>query len=145
MGAWGSACRVKDGLALTVEGVACDVLTDGLGDEVADRLAGADASAHDRRGDTDRRHLEEPGALAAVQARERTLDGSEHRDLVVAGRVGLQDAMRDAMVAVVEGAVGRRVRSFMSANDLEGNLQTEVFVLEGIDAPDVVDEPPTSR
>ncbi|HTU28782.1 MAG TPA: Na-translocating system protein MpsC family protein [Solirubrobacteraceae bacterium] len=76
---------------------------------------------------------------------ERTLDDSERRDLVLAGRVGLQDAMRTAMIDVVERALGRRVRSFMSANDLERNLQSEIFVLEGPSTPDVVDDPPVSR
>lgn len=76
---------------------------------------------------------------------ERTLDENDQRDLVVAGRVGLQDAMRDAMIAAVERVLGRQVRSFMSANDLERNLQSEVFVLEGPDAPDVMDAPPASR
>jgi uncharacterized protein YbcI len=76
---------------------------------------------------------------------ERTLDDSERRDLVLAGRVGLQDAMRTAMVEVVERVLGRRVRSFMSANDLERNLQSEIFVLEGPSTPDAVDEPPVSR
>jgi uncharacterized protein YbcI len=75
---------------------------------------------------------------------ERTLDDSDQRVLVVAGRIGLQDAMRDAMVEAVERVLGRRVRSFMSANDLERNLQSEVFVLEGPDAPAVVDGPPAS-
>ena len=45
------------------------------------------------------------------------------------GRLGLQDAMRNAMIATVETTLGRRVRSFMSANDLGQNLQVEVFVL----------------
>jgi uncharacterized protein YbcI len=76
---------------------------------------------------------------------ERTLDDSERRDLVLAGRLGLQEAMRKDMVEVVERALGRRVRSFMSANDLECNLQSEVFVLEGPNTPDVVDDPPASR
>jgi uncharacterized protein YbcI len=76
---------------------------------------------------------------------ERTLDDSEHRDLVLAGRVGLQDAMRAAMIEVVERVLGRRVRSFMSANDLERNLQSEIFVLDGPRTPDVVDDPPVSR
>jgi uncharacterized protein YbcI len=76
---------------------------------------------------------------------EQTLDGSERRDLVVAGRLGLQDAMRSAMIDVVERVLGRPVRSFMSANDLERNLQSEVFVLEGPTTPDVVDDPPVSR
>jgi uncharacterized protein YbcI len=76
---------------------------------------------------------------------ERTLDDSERRDLVLAGRVGLQDAMRTAMIEVVERVLGRQVRSFMSANDLERNLQSEIFVLEGPGTPDAVDEPPVSR
>ncbi len=76
---------------------------------------------------------------------ERTLDNSERRDLVVAGRLGLQDAMRSAMIEIVESVLGRRVRSFMSANDLERNLQSEIFVLEGPSTPDVVDDPPASR
>ena len=37
--------------------------------------------------------------------------------------------MRAEMIAAVERAVGRTVRSFMSANDLPRNLQVEVFVL----------------
>jgi uncharacterized protein YbcI len=76
---------------------------------------------------------------------ERTLDDSEHRDLVLAGRVGLQDAMRTAMIEVVERVLARPVRSFMSANDLERNLQTEIFVLQGAGTPNVVDDPPASR
>jgi uncharacterized protein YbcI len=60
---------------------------------------------------------------------EQTLEDNNKGDLVAAGRLGLQEAMRQAMVDVVEGIVGREVRSFMSANDLQRNLQVEVFVL----------------
>ncbi len=60
---------------------------------------------------------------------EQTLEDNNKGDLVAAGRLGLQEAMREAMVDVVEGIVGREVRSFMSANDLQRNLQVEVFVL----------------
>jgi uncharacterized protein YbcI len=60
---------------------------------------------------------------------EQTLAENDNTDLVAAGRLGLQDAMRAAMTAAVEGALGRSVNSFMSANDLERNLQVEVFVL----------------
>jgi uncharacterized protein YbcI len=60
---------------------------------------------------------------------EQTLENNNKGDLVAAGRLGLQEAMRQAMVDVVEGVVGREVRSFMSANDLQRNLQVEVFVL----------------
>jgi uncharacterized protein YbcI len=60
---------------------------------------------------------------------EQTLTANDKSDVVHAGRLGLQDAMRQAMIAVVEQTTGRRVYSFMSANDLEQNLQVEVFVL----------------
>jgi uncharacterized protein YbcI len=60
---------------------------------------------------------------------EQTLTDNDKGDLVAASRLGLQDAMRQAMIAAVEQSLGRRVHSFMSANDLERNLQVEVFVL----------------
>ena len=60
---------------------------------------------------------------------EQTLNASDKGELVAAGRLGLQDAMRQAMIAAVEQITGRRVFSFMSANDLEQNHQVEVFVL----------------
>jgi uncharacterized protein YbcI len=62
---------------------------------------------------------------------EQTLKENDKADIVAAGRLGLQDAMRTAMIASVETTLGRRVRSFMSANDLRQNLQIEVFVLHG--------------
>ncbi len=69
---------------------------------------------------------------------EQTLGDNDKEALVVAGRVGLQDAMGQAMIAAVQEITGRRVRSFMSANDLEHNFQTEIFVLwpEGADHED---------
>jgi uncharacterized protein YbcI len=60
---------------------------------------------------------------------EQTLDGDGKGDLVAAGRLGLQDAMREAMIAAVEQTLGREVFSFMSANDLRRNVQVEVFVM----------------
>lgn len=66
---------------------------------------------------------------------EQTLSDSDRQELVVAGRVGLQDAMRDAMIAAVQDIMGRRVVSFMSANDYDHNLQAEVFVLEPAATP----------
>jgi uncharacterized protein YbcI len=62
---------------------------------------------------------------------EQTLAENDNVDLVAASRVGLQDAMRAAMIAIVEDVLKRSVHSFMSANDLERNLQVEVFVLTG--------------
>jgi uncharacterized protein YbcI len=76
---------------------------------------------------------------------ERTLDDSERRDLVAAGRVGLQDAMRPELISIVERVLGRRVRSMMSANDLERNLQSEVFVLEAQDPPSLHGDRPSPR
>ncbi len=60
---------------------------------------------------------------------EQTLEANDNGDVVAAGRLGLQDAMREDIIAAVEVALGRRVHSFMSANDLRRNLQVEVFVL----------------
>jgi uncharacterized protein YbcI len=60
---------------------------------------------------------------------EQTLEDNEHGDVVAAGRLGLQDAMREAMIRAVERTLGREVLSFMSANDLPRNLQVEVFVM----------------
>jgi len=60
---------------------------------------------------------------------EQTLEDNNKGDLVAAGRLGLQEAMRQAMIEAVEQVLGRAVRSFMSANDLQRNLQVEVFVL----------------
>ena len=60
---------------------------------------------------------------------EETLNANDKSEIVHAGRLGLQGAMRQAMIAAVEQTTGRRVYSFMSANDLEQNLQVEVFVL----------------
>jgi uncharacterized protein YbcI len=64
---------------------------------------------------------------------EQTLGANDKADLVAAGRLGLQDAMRQAMIAAVEQTIGRRVHSFMSANELIRNLQVEVFVLAAED------------
>jgi uncharacterized protein YbcI len=61
---------------------------------------------------------------------EQTLAENDNGDVVTAGRLGLQDAMREAMIEAVASGLGRQVRSFMSANDLRRNLQVEVFVLE---------------
>ncbi|MFL5865097.1 MAG: DUF2294 domain-containing protein [Solirubrobacteraceae bacterium] len=65
---------------------------------------------------------------------EQTLEENNKGDLVAAGRLGLQEAMRNALIASVETTLGRRVRSFMSANDLPQNLQVEVFVLHRRDS-----------
>ncbi len=60
---------------------------------------------------------------------EETLEANDNSDVVTAGRLGLQAAMREGMITAVQDILGRRVHSFMSANDLHRNLQVEVFVL----------------
>src|SRR5450759_4268107 len=62
---------------------------------------------------------------------EQTLEENDNGDVVAAGRLGLQHAMREAMIEAVQAILGRGVRSFMSANDPRRNLQVEVFVLDG--------------
>ncbi len=62
------------------------------------------------------------------------LEISNAINLVAAARRGLYDAMRAALIAAVEGALTRRVRSFTSAYDLKRHLQVEVFVLDAVDA-----------
>ncbi|HEX3361065.1 MAG TPA: Na-translocating system protein MpsC family protein [Solirubrobacterales bacterium] len=69
---------------------------------------------------------------------EETLEGNDQSDVVAAGRLGLQDAMREAMIGAVERTLGRSVLSFMSANDIRQNFQVEVFVLS---APRAEPEP----
>ncbi len=75
---------------------------------------------------------------------EQTLGANGKRDVVAAGRLGLQEAMRPAMIAAVEQTTGRRVHSFMSANDLERNLQVELFVLTPGDGCAGSTAPPTA-
>jgi uncharacterized protein YbcI len=45
-------------------------------------------------------------------------------------RIRLQEAMRPSIVEAIEAIVGRRVKSFMSSNDPELNLQAEVILLD---------------
>jgi uncharacterized protein YbcI len=51
-------------------------------------------------------------------------------DLVLQMRHEFQRAMRPAMTAVVEGALGRKVIAFMSDNHIDPDMAVEVFVLE---------------
>ena len=61
---------------------------------------------------------------------EQTLDETDKGYVVAAGRLGLQEAMGDEMIEAIQQVLGRSVRSLMSANDVEHDLQVEVFVLE---------------
>lgn len=114
-----------------------DVLPDGSGGSRSLEISNAIARLHKQyigRGPTNSRTTIDGDVVVCLleggyTRAEQTLEDNNKGDLVAAGRLGLQEAMRQAMVDVVEGIVGREVRSFMSANDLQRNLQVEVFVL----------------
>lgn len=62
---------------------------------------------------------------------ERTLETAGRSDAVDAQRVALQQVVKERFIEIVERALGRRVRSFMSASDAPNETQVEVFLLEG--------------
>jgi uncharacterized protein YbcI len=66
------------------------------------------------------------GGLTRV---ERTLQEHGREQIVEDTRAELQHALRDEMVALVERAFGRTVRSFMSATDSRADVQIEAFLL----------------
>ncbi len=114
-----------------------DVLPDQSGSSPSLEISNAIARLHKQyigRGPTNSRTTIDGDVVVCLleggyTRAEQTLEDNNKGDLVAAGRLGLQEAMRQAMVDAVEGVVGREVRSFMSANDLQRNLQVEVFVL----------------
>lgn len=66
-----------------------------------------------------------------------TLSKGEHRlaangkaDHVLRTRYEFQLVMRDELVALVEGALGRKVIAFMSDNHIDPDMAVEVFMLE---------------
>lgn len=61
---------------------------------------------------------------------EETLRGSGHEDEVQRSRLAMKRSVERVFCEAVEDAVGRPVRSFMSACDPAGGIQVEVFVLE---------------
>jgi uncharacterized protein YbcI len=61
---------------------------------------------------------------------ERTVWENLGEEAVIELRLRLQDAMRRAVVDAVEAILGRRVRSFMSANDPEHDVQAEIMLLD---------------
>lgn len=61
---------------------------------------------------------------------ERTLVEHGYADRVLASRHHVQRVMREAMTAVVERHLDRRVTAFMSDNHLDPDVAAEVFVLE---------------
>ena len=43
-----------------------------------------------------------------------------------------QDAMRDDLIAVVEGLTGRKVTAFLSDNHMDPDIAVEVFMTDGV-------------
>jgi uncharacterized protein YbcI len=60
---------------------------------------------------------------------EQTLLETGHADEVLRQRVAFQEVMRERFEALVAGATGRPVVSFMSGNQPEPELMCEVFLL----------------
>jgi uncharacterized protein YbcI len=75
---------------------------------------------------------------------ERSLVASGETELVLAMRQEFQRAMRNDLVAAVEGAMGRKVIAFMSANHIEPDMAAEVFVLEAEARQPAEEEAPDS-
>ena len=65
---------------------------------------------------------------------ERKLAESGRGDRVIDIRHDFQLAMRDELVAIVEGQLERKVIAFMSQSHIDPDLAIEVFVLEPVAA-----------
>ena len=67
------------------------------------------------------------GGFSRVEA---TLEAAGQGQAVKDQRVAFQAVMRQRFSEAIEGITGRRVISFMSANDQVADLSAELFVLE---------------
>jgi uncharacterized protein YbcI len=61
---------------------------------------------------------------------EKSLIAAGDSETVMITRRKFQTAMRDDLVAAVEGALDRRVMAFMSDNHVDPDMAVEFFVLE---------------
>jgi len=66
----------------------------------------------------------------ALTQAEQTLSDRGKEGVVLEGRQGLQGAIRDEAIAMVEELVGRKVIAFMSTNHLDPDIGAELFVLD---------------
>ncbi|HWG08027.1 MAG TPA: Na-translocating system protein MpsC family protein [Solirubrobacteraceae bacterium] len=71
---------------------------------------------------------------------EQTLQDRGHADEVVRSRLAMQRSVEEEFRVAVESILYRSVRSFMSANDPENDLQAEVFVLHPEGTEELADE-----
>ena len=67
---------------------------------------------------------------------EQTLLENGHGDDVIRQRMVFQDVMRDRFEQVVEHATGKKVVGFMSGNQQDPDMISEVFVLAHSDLAD---------
>lgn len=63
---------------------------------------------------------------------ERSLVKDGQRELVLQMRRKFQGAMREDLVAIVEGLTERKVVAFMSENHIDPDMAAEIFVLHPI-------------
>src|SRR5918992_376785 len=66
----------------------------------------------------------------ALTKGERRLVEAGREDEVLRTRHAFQQVMRDALVALVETEVGRKVTAFMSDNHIDPDIGIEFFLLE---------------
>ena len=62
---------------------------------------------------------------------EQSLTQSGHADAVASIRHAFQDVMESEFTAAVEPLSGRRVTGFVSGNNVETGVVSEVFILDG--------------
>lgn len=72
---------------------------------------------------------------------EKTLIGGGHSDLVTDARFAFQQMMRDTYIGIIERVTGRKVRAFLSQNNIDPAIAVEMFVLEAEDDDEVSDSP----
>ena len=70
------------------------------------------------------------GGFTAVEA---TLNAAGRGQIVKDQRAAFQGVMRERFSAEIEEITGRKVISFMSANDQQADLSVELFVLESLE------------
>lgn len=67
---------------------------------------------------------------------ERSLVLDGETSLVLTSRRAYQRTMQADLIALVEGASGRKVRAFLSDNHLEPDIAVESFVMAPVASPD---------
>ena len=76
---------------------------------------------------------------------EQTLLEGGRGSSVIQQRMDFQELMRDRFVAVIEDATGRQVIGFMSGNQQDPDIMSEVFILAPTDLIDDHELPDNKR